>query len=332
MIPKVYLFSNTKWAIGDDFSQTQKALNNIVEFTDLKHADVVHFVWWEEILRFNLSQFIGKKIICHMSAEPNRYMKIKDFNSILKVVGLWVSQSTEARRELTDSKINNILIPYTVDTGIFRPVEEPKDLATDWKIPLDSYLISNFHRDTEGKDLKSPKLVKGPDIFLNIVNALKRKYNIHVILAGPRRFWLRNQLKEHRVNFTFVGKETSGDDISHNILSQNILNKLYNMSDLYVVSSRSEGGPRTLMESSAAKCKVISTKVGLAPDILANKCLFSTVDDACSIIEKDINYNFLNDTIESQYNNIINNHTIESVIPLFEKMYGCIDSVPIFRG
>ena len=50
------------------------------------------------------------------------------------------------------------------------------------------YLIGSFQRDTEGFDRKSPKLVKGPDIFIEIVKQLNKKHNnLKVILSGKRR-------------------------------------------------------------------------------------------------------------------------------------------------
>ena len=36
-------------------------------------------------------------------------------------------------------------------------------------------LIGSFQRDTEGKDLTSPKLIKGPDIFVEIVKKISLK-------------------------------------------------------------------------------------------------------------------------------------------------------------
>ena len=35
-------------------------------------------------------------------------------------------------------------------------------------ISENAYVIGSFQRDTEGKDLKSPKLIKGPDRLLEI--------------------------------------------------------------------------------------------------------------------------------------------------------------------
>ena len=47
------------------------------------------------------------------------------------------------------------------------------------------YLIGSFQRDTEGSDLKSPKLIKGPDIFINIAKEIHTSNpNLKVILSG----------------------------------------------------------------------------------------------------------------------------------------------------
>ncbi len=333
MKPKVFLFSAyNKWAIGDDLLQTKRALQNIVEFTDLAHAEVVHCVWWEEILGLDVRQLMGKRIVCHMSGEPSRYLKLPRFAVMPKMVGLWISQSTEAKNQLNNLGLKNVLIPYVVDTEIFKPTIDVQDIVEKWKIPSDKYLICNFHRDTEGSDLISPKLVKGPDIFLEIVNCLHRTKNIHVILAGPRRFWIKNQLSQHKISYSFIGKEITGDDMSQNVLPQDIINKLYNISDLCVISSRSEGGPRTLIEAIASKCKVISTDVGLARDVLCDKNVYSTANEACLIVKKDIEDNFLGDTIELQYEKMINNNTLFYSIPIFKKLYDEINDIPLLNG
>ena len=57
------------------------------------------------------------------------------------------------------------------------------------------------------------------------------------------------------------------------------LNELYNTLDLYLVASRVEGGPQSIMECSLIKVPIISTNVGLAEEILSKK----------SIIKNDIN-------------------------------------------
>ena len=52
------------------------------------------------------------------------------------------------------------------------------------------------------------------------------------------------------------------------------LNELYNILDLYVVSSRVEGGPQSIMECAISKTPIISTKVGVAEKILSNESIY----------------------------------------------------------
>ena len=42
------------------------------------------------------------------------------------------------------------------------------------------------------------------------------------------------------------------------------INELYNLLDLYVVSSRFEGGPQSILECGITKTPIISTNVGIA--------------------------------------------------------------------
>jgi hypothetical protein len=130
MKTKVFLSSGNyqKWAIGDDLSLTKMALKDMVELTDLNSCEVAHFTWWEGITNFDIKQLIGKRVICHMTGEPNRYLKIQRFNDMIRVVGLWVSQSTQAKDQLSLINLRNILIPYIINDNIFRPTNDIQDI------------------------------------------------------------------------------------------------------------------------------------------------------------------------------------------------------------
>ena len=65
------------------------------------------------------------------------------------------------------------------------------------------------------------------------------------------------------------------------------LNRLYNLLDLCLVSSRWEGGPHTLIEACFAKTKILSTRVGIAEDVLERGSLFDTIPEAVSRILED---------------------------------------------
>ena len=53
-----------------------------------------------------------------------------------------------------------------------------------------------------------------------------------------------------------------------------ILNELYNCLDLYIVTSRIEGGPQAILECGITKTPIISTDVGVASEILAKESIF----------------------------------------------------------
>ena len=52
------------------------------------------------------------------------------------------------------------------------------------------------------------------------------------------------------------------------------LNRLYNALDLYLVASRFEGGPQSIVECALSKTPIISSDVGIASHILDSKSIF----------------------------------------------------------
>jgi glycosyltransferase involved in cell wall biosynthesis len=314
------------WALDDDLALTQRALEGMVELTNLDQCEVIHAVWWEELLSLSQRGVRGKRIICHVSGEPYRYLTLPSYRHVMAMTAFWIAQSAQAAREMTRLDIPCALIPYTTDVGVFRPLP-PRTIAVEearqrWAIPEGRYLIASFHRDTEGHDLTRPKLAKGPDTLVEIVDLVfRRGCPIHVLLAGPRRHWLRNQLSVRGIPFTFVGQAVPGDDLTTNVQPREMLNVLYNLADLYVVSSRSEGGPRSIVEASAAACKVISTPVGLAEDILEPLCVYRSAVEAVEIIEQDIVCGRLKGTNDVHYARVLENHRPERASRLFEQVY-----------
>ena len=52
------------------------------------------------------------------------------------------------------------------------------------------------------------------------------------------------------------------------------VNELYNILDLYIVSSRCEGGPRSIFECGLTNTSIISTNVGIASELMNKKSIF----------------------------------------------------------
>ncbi len=322
------------WAIDEDRRLTSMALEGLVNRVELERCDVVHCLWWERLFALPPDRLVGKRIICHVPGEPFRYLAVPNHCRAIPLVGCWITRTSQAESQLRSVGISSHVVPYLIDSETFKPL--PKDLDEilqiheKWNIPKGVYLIGSFQRDSEGANLSIPKRVKGPDILLEILLKLKRRGILfHVILAGPRRHWLRRKLAEHDVPFSYLGEPSEHDDIRVNSLPRSTLNLIYNLLDLYVVSSRSEGGPHSILEAAGAKCKVISTRVGMAPDVLPSSSLYSTPQEAVDLIVHDIEHDSLASTLDSNYRKVQESHRPESVRSLFRDIYNNINVVEV---
>ena len=77
------------------------------------------------------------------------------------------------------------------------------------------------------------------------------KNNVLVVLAGRRRQYVIEKLKNYNIEFKYF-----------EMLNFSELNELYNVLNLYVVSSRYEGGPQSIVECAASRTPIVSTDVG----------------------------------------------------------------------
>lgn len=331
--PKVFLTGGdgVGWAIDEDLRLTAQALEGIVDLVDLDECEVVHMAWWEGLNLLPREKLEGKWIVCHVPGEPFRYFSLPPHRNAVPVISTWISRNSQAKRQLESVGIKSEMVPYAIDTTVFKPLSSKDPLLEKFRmdhgIPSKPYLIGSFQRDTEGLDLSAPKLVKGPDILLEILTILKKnRSRFHVLLAGPRRHWLIEQLRARGIPFTYVGKEIETDDLKINSLSRENLNILYNLLDLYVVSSRSEGGPHSILEAGASKRKVISSRVGLAPDVLEPGCLFDDPIEAVDIIENDIRYNSLAEFVPSLHERVLDKHAPTSASSLYRRIYSQISN------
>ncbi|MFQ3577568.1 MAG: glycosyltransferase family 4 protein, partial [Verrucomicrobiia bacterium] len=280
------------WAIDEDLRLLRAALGGQVTETSLAAAEVVVAVWWWKLLRIPPRRLANRHVIALADNPPFRYIRHPSFIQGAELVDLWVGRSAEAVRQFEVLGLPVVHAPYAVDLGLFRPLQDRSALRARFRkqhsILQDTYLVGNFHRDTEGGPNGGPKIQKAPELFLRIVLGLMEAgLPVHVVLAGPRRHWLRKALGDANVPFTFVGDAgIKGDDYPANILERSELNHLYNVIDLYCITSRWEGGPHSVLEAGAAGCPVISTPVGVAADLLPDGNLFNSVKEGVAAAQR----------------------------------------------
>ena len=259
---------NESWII-DRMKEEFSNFNPKIVTDNIKNSDIIWIIapWmWKKIPKKYLK---AKTVVCsihHLEEKDFKGSALKDFYNRDKYVNYYhtiSNKSKEEIRKLTPKKI--VSIPFWINENIFFSLEDKSNLRSKYNLPKESLIIGSFQRDTEGKDLKSPKLIKGPDQFVEIVKSFSKKNkNLLVLLAGYRRQYLIKKLEEENIDYKYI-----------ELVDFEILNELYNCLDLYIVSSRIEGGPQAILECGITKTPLISTDVGIATEILSSESIFN---------------------------------------------------------
>jgi len=267
---KVYLTKiNESWIV-DKMRSEFYSFNPEITTEKIKNADIVWVIapWLANKLK--TKKFKNKKVLCsvyHLDESQINRDDIENFKKFDQYVDVYHTISIKSKIQI--EKYTNkpvIQIPLWVNTKDFYPIMNKIELRDKYELDRNDYLVGSFQRDSLGSDLSKPKLIKGPDIFLEIVKKLsKQNDNLKVILAGKRRDYIIKNLLDLEIDFKYF-----------EMASTETLNELYNVLDIYIVSSRIEGGPQAIVESATTKTPIISTDVGVASQILNPESLFDS--------------------------------------------------------
>lgn len=198
----------------------------------------------------------------HIEEGDTRLRLIPEMNKMVHIVH---TACFSTKKILVDSGFDEkkvIVIPLGIDTKLFVPCteENKKNIRKKLGISYNKIVIGSFQKDGNGwKEGLDPKLIKGPDIFCDVVEKLAKKYDVHVLLTGPARGYVKKRLNTANIKFTHTFLKHYHDVIPY-----------YQALDLYLITSRVEGGPMALLEAWATGVSIISTKVGMVLDIAVN--------------------------------------------------------------
>ena len=296
---KIYLSKiNESWIV-DRVRREWYQSNKDISTKLISNADILWIIspWlWKKI---PIKYLKNKKVICSQYHFDFSNFDEKDFTNLDQYVDEYhvISKKTkEQLKSLTDKKITSI--PFWINENLFFAIADKPSLRDEFGFDKDDFLVGSFQRDTEGSDMKSPKLIKGPDIFYNIVSKMyEDNPNLKVVLSGKRRGYLINLFNNNNIPYKYF-----------EMVNLEKLNQLYNLLDIYIVSSRIEGGPQAILECAITKTPILSTDVGVASEILNPKSIFNT--ENFDLARPDIMY---------AYNNIERFKTIQGM-SLFRKM------------
>ena len=328
MMPRVHLLGGQKikWALDEDLHWARRALEGAVQFSTLPFAGVVHAAWWPAILAAGSAALRGKFVVCFADNPPAFYLTRPEFRRIARRIDLWIARSSEAREQFETLGLPVRTAPYCVDPALFRPIEGRAAIRVSLGIPPDAFVIGNFHRDSDGSDLAKPKMQKGPDHFLEIARGLSgRVPSLVVLLAGPRRHWLRRALEASGIRVVFHGQETGdADDYEVNIQPREELNRLYQALDVCVISSRWEGGPYSVLEALFAGRPVISTPVGTSRDVLDPRAVFSDSGEAVNLLADHFRTGSLATCTQSSREMALASHSADALEKELRDIYSVI--------
>lgn len=206
--------------------------------------------------------------------------------------------------ELIVSKYSNIpvhRIPYWLLSDRMKSVDFfSKNYLKD-SIGNNYKLIGSFVKDGNGRYGETPKLSKGPDILIEVLSKLAKEIDIKVVLAGYGRKWILQKLIHNNIKYVYFERYKD-------------INLLYDCLDYYLVTSRVEGGPQSILETSYRRVKVLSTNVGIASEVLRSNSICNCSDEFVNkVINKfdDIDYNY--DSVQ--------NYLPNKVIPIFDNLF-----------
>jgi len=166
-------------------------------------------------------------------------------------------------------------IPIGVNLNYFplQSTEKKKINRKRFGIPQSAFVIGSFQKDGMGwGDGMEPKLIKGPDVFLETIRLLKHSIpEIFVLLTGPARGYVKHGLEDMGVPYkhTYYKKYPE-------------VAEMFAALDLYIVASRQEGGPKAILESMASGIPLVTTRVGQAMDLVRHgeNAFMTDVEDA----------------------------------------------------
>ena len=143
-------------------------------------------------------------------------------------------------------------------------------------LPESAFVVGSFQKDGVGwGEGLEPKLIKGPDTLVAAVERLRALVpELVVLLTGPARGYVRRQLEQRGIPHRHVVAR-SRDEVA----------QAYYAIDVYLVTSRQEGGPKAVLESMASGAPLVTTRVGQATELVESgrNGLLADVEDVEAI-------------------------------------------------
>jgi len=267
---------------------------DLTESEAYKQADVIHLHWVAGYLDYPSFFENNKKPVVwtihdenpfrggfHYKADELRnqgnlkeldlYYKQVKYNAISKQRDLvivspskWLAEEAKQSEVFKERKV--ISIYNTLDTTVFKPLT--KKFSRDFfNLPQEASVFMFASQNIENKR-------KGFDLLLSIIKKNRNNQNIYFLVVGKKN----NELTQPNVVFTGP------------ISDERIMAMAYSASDFFVLPSREDNLPNTMLESIACGTPVISFPIGDTKEIIE--------DSGCGLLASNIS----SDALETKMN------------------------------
>jgi len=313
---------------GDGFSRFESININPVILKDYKNSPfgfVRHLIKLQRFCKENQIDIIHSHhryfdLLAFLISKTNNIKTITSVQSKVSNQKLFSYKSDmliACSNSIKEHLINNYkvnerrieVIQNAVDPNEFILTKTKNEVVNELKIPNDKFIIGYFGR----MDFKE----KGIDVLLNAFLKLTAfNQNLFLLLVGNGKD--QNSIKD------FVKKNNLNTML---IDAQEDISKFYQIIDLYVLPSRIDPFPLTMLEAGLMKAPFIGSRVdGIAEMIEHEKngLLFGSdnVDDLTEQILIIIRNKKLSDFLSESLNKkVLKLFTIDKFIPKYERVY-----------
>ena len=289
---------NEDWIV-DTIAQDYEGRTSHQVVRDPAAADVIWLLgsWcWTRVEPY----LKGKTVICTVHHVVPSKFDFSQFRARDQYVSCYLVYTIEAANAIKDFTSKPILLSYHwIDTKKWFPVDR-LEARSRLKIGQDDFIIGSFQRDTEGSDLVSPKLEKGPDIFCDVVERISRARTVSVLLGGWRREYVINRLRKAGIKHDF-----------RELPPQEVIRDMYASCDLYLCTSRIEGGPQCILEAASMQVPIFTTPVGIAKDILHESQIIDPARWTPPLLEDHV--------IRSSFQRAVS-RDVDSLVPVYDDL------------
>jgi glycosyltransferase involved in cell wall biosynthesis len=240
----------------------------------VEHFGALRPRWLDSSHRLGLSYFHGRPGTPGYPEFDEVYAALRSHAARVDRVQVTHGEMEELVLEAGVDRSRVFRIPIGVDIEHFPLVDAQAraDSRRELALPESAFVVGSFQKDGVGwGEGLEPKQIKGPDTLVATLELLRERIpDLAVLLTGPARGYVRRELERVGIPYRYA-----------NLNPRARLASAYHAVDVCLVTSRQEGGPKSVLESMAAGVPLVTTRVGQAPELVSDgeNGLLADVDD-----------------------------------------------------